>query len=302
MYSRADIPARTSALILASALSMALAPAAAQATIEEGHPEAYDNGALVGNHEHAAVQEGYGEIHLASKQLGPEGIECVNLGFGTAFNEGSPLRAQGQIMSWVAAGHAPSASHPQLGSYCRPESTKGFATDEAPVALEENEHHEVEPNRRTVRVPWNVELLCGAREEEFTGIVRIGVPNSEFPKSGATPCPETAEESSTLAEYEAYKKEREEKKGCYVTNPAPEGCIHVVMVEPGAGLEVAFGGTLWAHAINGVKNGLTPSRWVFEEKGGELQCERPEGCTATGTDTGEVKVLGYNGIELMQAR
>jgi hypothetical protein len=282
--------------------AFALAPAAAQATIEQGHPEAYDNGGLVGNREHAIPQEGFGEIHLASAQLGSEGIECVNLGFGTVFNEGSPLRAQGEILSWVAAGHVPNSAHPQLSSNCRPLGTKGFATDEAPVELEENEHHEVETSKRTLRVPWNVELVCGAREEEYVGIVRVGVPSSEFPKlSGSTPCPAEPTLEAQESEYEAYKKERVEKKGCYATNPAPAGCIHVVIVEPGAGLEVAFGGTLWAVGKNGVKNGLSPSRWSFEEKGGELQCESP-GCSATGTTTGEVTELGYNGIELMQAK
>ena len=301
MYSRADMAARTSALILASALSMALAPAA-QATIEQGHPEAYDDGVLVGNREHAVLVEGYGEIHFGSAQLGSEGIECVNLGFGTAFNEGSPLRAQGQIMSWVAAGHAPNSLHPELGGLCRPEGTKGFFTDEAPFELEENEHHEVEASRRRLTTPWNVELLCGAREEEFVGIVKIGIPSSAFPiTSGETPCPAEPTEEFTNAEYEEYKKEKTEKKGCYATNPAPEGCIHMTWVEPGAGLEVAFGGTLWAHGINGTKNGLSPSRWVFEEKGGALQCESA-GCEAGGTTTGEVKELGYNGIELMQAK
>jgi hypothetical protein len=290
------------ALLTLSACALLCGAPAAQATIQEGHPEAYDNGGLVGNREHAIPQEGFGEIHLTSAWFGSEGIECAMLDFGTVFNEGSPPRAQGEILSWVAAGHVPNSLHPQLSSDCRPTGTGGFITDEAPVALEENEHHEVEASRRRLSTPLSYELLCGAREEEYVGIVRLGVPSSEFPKlSGSTPCPAEPTLEAQESEYEAYKTERSEKKGCYATNPSPAGCFHFVLVEPGAGLEVAFGGTLWAVWKNGAKNGLSPSRWSFEEKGGEPQCESP-GCTATLTITGEVTELGYNGIELMQAK
>jgi hypothetical protein len=284
-------------------VGFALVPAAAQAgPLEEGHPEGYENGALIGNREHASVEAGFGEIHLESAQLGSEGIECVNVGFGSVWNEGTPLRAHGQILGWVASGHAPNGTHTKLAANCRPEGTHGFATDEAAVEFEKNPTtHEVEPARRKLSAPWNGEISCGVREEEYVGIIRIGMPNTEFPNNSSTPCP--AEPSVTAQEEEeaAYVKEREEKKGCYVSNPAPEGCINVTIVEPGAGLEVAFGGTLWAKGINGVKNGLSPSKWVFEEHGGQLECESA-GCSAGGTTTGEVKELGYTGVQLIQAK
>jgi hypothetical protein len=161
--------------------------------------------------------------------------------------------------------------------------------------------HEVEPTLRKLSTPWNVELSCGVREEEYVPIVEIGVPTSEFPRSGSTPCPAEPSPEAQAEEEAAYVKEREEKKGCYASNPAPEGCINMTWVGPGAGLEVAFGGTLWAKGVNGVKNGLSPSKWIFETHGGELECESA-GCAAGNTTTGEVKELGYSGVQLLQAR
>ena len=108
------------AIALAALITPALFCAGAQAQTEAGHPEVYDNWGLIGSREHAVPVTGYGEIHLESKDLGSEGIECEMDGFGVAFNEGSPLRAQGQILSWGAGGHVPNALHPQLGAKCRP--------------------------------------------------------------------------------------------------------------------------------------------------------------------------------------
>ena len=95
--------------------------------------------------------------------------------------------------------------------------------------------------------------------------------------------------------------ERKEKKGCYASNPAPEGCMRVTIVEPGAGLEVGFGGTLRAHVENGVKNGLLCTVWVFEgATSGALQGEFPMGNSATLTSSGAIKMVGFNNIALLQ--
>jgi len=283
------------------AAMLVFAPAAAQATITEGHPEAFESGIKVGGKEKSAIQVGWGQIHLESAQLGSEGIECVNLGFGSGYNEGSPLRAYGQILSWTASGHVPEGTHTELSSSCRPhgEAAKpgSFATDELNTKAEEP----IEPKNRKLTVPWNVELTCGVREEEFQGIVKTGIPNSAFPGAN-TKCPAEASETTETEEIESYKAERTGKKGCYATNPAPEGCIRVTIVEPGAGLEVAYGGTLHAHGINGVHNGLSPTRWVFATTSGELQCEAPAGCVATGTTTGTVKEDGYNSLALITGK
>lgn len=206
------------------AAMLVFAPAAAQATITEGHPEAFESGIKVGGKEKSAIQVGWGQIHLESAQLGSEGIECVNLGFGSGYNEGSPLRAYGQILSWTASGHVPEGTHTELSSSCRPhgEAAKpgSFATDELNTKAEEP----IEPKNRKLTVPWNVELTCGVREEEFQGIVKTGIPNSAFPGAN-TKCPAEASETTETEEIESYKAERTGKKGCYATNPAPEGCI-----------------------------------------------------------------------------
>ncbi len=293
---------------LAALVALLFGPSAAQAAsgIESGHPELYENGTRVPGESEKDIQTGFGEIHLESAQLGSEGIECVNVGFGSGWNAGTAptLRAVGQLLGWDASGHVPEGTHTKLSSSCRPETTGkagSYATDEGYVKSEENGSHEVEASLRKLSVPWNVEVDCGDREESYTGIVKIGVPTSEFPVA-APKCPENLETGQTEEE-EAYTKERTEKHGCYVSNPAPEGCVHVTIVEPGAGLEVAFGGTLRAHGENGVHNGLFPTKWVFEgAASGALQCEFPTSCTATGVTTGSVKEIGYKGIGLIQAK
>ncbi len=152
-------------------------------------------------------------------------------------------------------------------------------------------------------------MTCGVREESYVPILKIGVPTSEFPKA-APKCPESLEtgqpeeeEEEEEEEEDEYTTEREVKKGCYATNPAPEGCTRVTIVEPGSGLEVAFGGTLRAHFENGVKNGLFPSKWIFEgATSGALQCEFPSACTAAGVATGAVKEVGYKELSLLRER
>ena len=70
--------------------------------------------------------------------------------------------------------------------------------------------------------------------------------------------------------------ELSKKEGCYESNPSPAGCINMLIVDPAAALEVSYGGTLRAKAINGVGNGLDQTKFEFEgTKSGELQCEHP---------------------------
>ena len=291
-----------------TALALALRPASAQARIEEGHPELYENGKKVGERSAAALQVFFGQIDLESTELGSEGIECVTLGFGSGWNEGSPSRAVGQLLGWDAGGHVPEGADSKLSASCRQE-TKGkpvsFITDEAFVTSEENGAKEVEPGLRTLSIPWNVEFDCGVSHEEFVGLAKIGVPSTEFPRPvSSAKCPESLE-TGQVEDEQAYEKEREEKKGCYVSNPAPEGCLRLTVVEPAAGLEVAFGGTLRAEVENGVNNGLFATRWVFSFEGvgssGALQCEFPSGCAATGIFVRNFKDVGSH-VGLIQVK
>lgn len=298
---------RVVVFVLSGAMAtLGLLPVAAHAQIEQGHPELFENGSQVGEQSVAAQLAFFGQLHLESTRLGSEGIECVTLGFGSGWNAGAVPHALLQILGWDAAGHVPEGRNTKLSASCRPETAgkpASFITDEAFIGLEEDGSREVEPDARTLSVPWNVEVDCGVREEEFAGIVKIGVPNTEFPQSlSSTRCPENLE-SAQPEEEEEYKREREEKKGCYVSNPAPEGCVRLTIVEPAAGEEVAFGGTLRAHLLNGVKSGLSPTYWQFEgATSGALQCEFPSGCGATGVWTGRIAETGFRNLALIRVR
>lgn len=286
---------------IAALACLVVAPAAAEANIEGGHPEFYNNNVRMGVREQPTSTLEWGGIHIESAQLGSEGIECSVQAMGSSWNEGSPPRGYGEILTWSEAGHVPTGTHNELEASCRPHGEAStpatFVTDEENFKAEQP----LEPKDRKLTTPWNIELTCGVREEEFSAIVRIGVPNGAFP-GASTPCPAEATEEAEVAEVASYKAERESKKGCYATNPSPEGCMKITIIEPGAGLEWAYGGTLHARLENGVKNGLSPSRWLLNTASGELQCEAPAGCVATFTQTGTIKSNGYNGQELLTAR
>jgi len=298
------------AWLVASGLVPILAPATAQALPGLGHPEWYANNKVqLGGKSSAVPYFTFGQVHLESAQIGSEGFECVTMGFGSVWNEGSgeQRRAVGQFLTWNGGGHVPEGVHLQLAASCRPPSATAppaFWTDESPLRSEQNGQGEEEPALRDRSTPWNAELDCGIREESFQGILRIGVPDAQFPRPpSTTDCPDEATEEEESNEIAAYKKEREEKQGCYASIPAPEGCIRTTIVEPGAALEVSFGGTLHAKLINGVRNGLTASKLKLEgPTSGELQCEAPVGCVATGKEFGEAKVEGFTELQLLTSR
>ena len=284
--------------------ALALGPAKAHASLRGGSPELYENGSLVGERENAQhqftgeAQEAYGELEFLTGELS-EGFECASLGFVGGWNEGSPPRAFGQIESWAGGGHVPNEEHPKLSLNCRPEAARAFVTDEAPAAFEESEGKLV-LGERGLTTPWNIEVTCGVRETTFSPIVKIGTPTSESP-SASVPCPAKATDAEETKVIEGYEREKLEHKGCYKTNPAPAGCIRLTLVGPGAGEEFAFGGTLHPTAVNGAHNGLTPARWSFEgPDSGLLQCELPVGCTAEWDVLGELKDIGYTGVQLTQ--
>jgi hypothetical protein len=152
-----------------------------------------------------------------------------------------------------------------------------------------------EPKRGTHTAPWNLEATCGARAGERVSIVRIGVPTGAAESTSGCKT-EEAEEAEIKSEITG-------KQGCYASNPAPAGCIGVVVFIPSLGMEVDYGGTLRVAVQNGVGNGLDQSRWVLSgAKTGELQCQAPVGCATLATMTGELKVQGYEAAQLVQER
>ncbi len=277
---------------------LAFAPAAAQANLIEGNPIIYSNGSKVETEAKAVSVVGYGDIELKSEQLPGGFVECTNLGLGSSFNAGSPLRSKGKILTWMAAGHAPTSAHKELSAECRGLGGKAWATDEKPLHVVESQTKHGE-----LTVPWNVEGICriNTETEETTAIVVVGVPT-------ALTAPEKeAREKRKCVEGETAEKteianEVSEKKGCYATNPSPEGCIGVLIIDPEISLELNYGGSLRAIGKNGTGNGLNQSKWEFKgASGGELQCESA-GCTAKGITTGVVEQQGFESVQLLTVK
>ncbi len=278
---------------------LALAPAAAQATLKQGDPEIYSNSHRLGIGPSTGVsQVGFGNIEFESSQLPGGLIECTNLALGTGYNGESPPRALGQILSWTAAGHSPGEGgnpNNELSAECRGLEGAAWATDEAPIKPDPA----TEATRGALSTPWNIEGDCGKRGGENGTIVKIGVPTAR------TEAEKTADEAKKCVTEAAEKTEEEDeisnKEGCYRSSPSPAGCIAIAIVDPSISLELAYAGTLRAKAVSGVGNGLDETRWEFQgEKSGELQCTFPVGCTAKGTTTGLVKQEGFEAAQLIR--
>jgi hypothetical protein len=76
----------------------------------------------------------------------------------------------------------------------------------------------------------------------------------------------------------------------------------VTIVDPGAGIEIEYGGSLRPSWINGSGNGLAASKWHWEgEKSGTLVCLQ-SGCHAPGVTEGNAKIVGYEAQDLIQLR
>ena len=288
---------------------LGLTTSVAQASVKEGHPELYENGKLLVDMRLSPEREVVGDVQVLHGQLSVEGevlsesgVECAVGAFGSGWNEGTPFRAFGQILNWNAAGHIPIEEHKQLSSSCRPDSVGTYITTEDFAQSEENAGQLVLA-KRALSTPWNVEYKCGVREAADVAMARIGVPSMEFPRV-ASPCPRPLLEEMEAEERELIEIRKESEMGpCYGAKPRPPGCLRLDVVEPAAGSEFAFGGTLYAHVINGVHNGLTPTRWVFEGfKSGVLRCEFPEGCESEFTVSGELLQSGYSDLGLVQLK
>ena len=139
-------------------------------------------------------------------------------------------------------------------------------------------------HRRAASLPWKLELVSGEREEEEGVLEKVGV--HEYGESGTA----TAQSTS-----------------CYPTEggePAsfkalPSGCIGIDIVLSQVPLEFVYYGTQEIFGLNGVRNGLTPSRLQFIDAGKLFSSEGLEG---EGSVQGLVKLLGWAGQELVTAR
>jgi hypothetical protein len=287
----------TGAVPLCALVASAVAPSIAQASLNNGTPELYTNG--VRDSTSIVEQAGYGQILLNSAELPGSEIECVNVAFGTGNNEPAPpattSRGHGQILTWAANGHSSVAGHTEISSKCRGLSGSGWAVDESPLIVEGT----TTKRGLAVSTPWNIVGVCGEREEERTGLVQIGYPTGEEPAVHA--CKTTAEETSEM------EAERTGHLHCFKVEegsgtPEPAGCINVTIVDPTAGLEIRYGGSLRPKWTNGAGTGLNASKWTWEGIGSnELQCQLL-GCHSPGTTTGSAKTVGFEAQELIQAK
>ncbi len=246
----------------------------------------FDNFVKVGT-AHVGVL-GWGPVKLTSTALSTE-IECMQLAFGDAFNEGSPSSGRGEILGFSASGNA-TKTGTETNRECK--FKKGTSEVEAWVTDEPALEQTGTVGKRGVplTVPWDVELRCGEREESEAPILRLGVP------SGTTPSPACKSEEEEKTEIEA---EESGRTGCYATT-VPAGCMKVNIVQPSLALETVFEGSLRPHVVDGAGTGLNASRWKFEgATSGKLRLATE--FATSGTTTGEVKTSGLGASELLQA-
>jgi len=313
--------------VVVSALVFAvcvIAPATTQAVTVREAPRGYSNGKeLEVGAQHKQIIA-WGTIELLSSALGE--INCVNTFFAEGWNahenveSKKPIRGYGEVLGWGNSEcqapteiHALEVTHEKeikegkietpitvtataemplekLGKQaeicinetksleqCSAKNGSGEYT-EREVKLLTSEYH-----RRVTSLPWKVELIKGEREGEVGAMQKIGI--NQYGESG------TASAKTTK---------------CYPTEngrdakftAVPTGCVAVNIVFPQIPSEFVFYGTQEIFGVNGVKNGLSPSRLEFIESGGLFSTEGLEG---EGTTTGTVALDGAVGEELLTA-
>jgi hypothetical protein len=271
---------------------------------------------------------GFGVAAFSPTQSANSVVECTQLGFGVGLNEGSPTTAHGEVFTWWASGHNPSQEHTETSGRCRfvdqgvnenqPTSPEAWVTAETPLqkieqqgvvcrdkaldALEKcpetSEREEttvVERLRRdALTLPWALQFT----EREGKPRVWIGLPQECKGLTGTertelSRCPQSTERES------AKTPER-----CVISapseGPAPQGCVRLqVITTPPLNYELRYEGYVEPATSNGIGNGISPSSWEFEGRGRE-ECLRLRISPGTlGCVTGTLKLLGYNGQELL---
>jgi hypothetical protein len=276
---------------------------------------------------------GYGQLELTQSPGASSVLECVNLGFGAAWSEGSG--PQGEILEWTASGHAPYEEHTELGSTCRfiwegveenqPGSPVAWVSAEQPLAMvaqtaevcidpektlaecplkvgEPGDERQLISvvtglHREPPALPWNFRLS----EREGKTRIQIGLPEecrSGQPPHVLIPCSEATEAS-----------EREvgtNPEACVANpdanKPAPEGCVRVDFLIPALNFALPYEGYLEPRVTNGVMNGLSPGAWEFEGTEKEPCLVLRGNAENHGCVNGFVKILGSSGQELLSIR
>jgi hypothetical protein len=274
---------------------------------------------------------GYGGISLLQSPHPNSIVECMNIGFGAGWNEGTPTSGHGEILVWWASGHTPTEEHTELSSRCRfiyegtteteKTSPEAWATAEPPLhkfeaegivcrnksfeALSqcpENTEREQtlvieELHREALTLPWNIQFT----ERESKPRVRIGLPDlckgkSPPENTELSKCPEASEREPSKS-----------PEGCIVSatkhGPAPAGCVKVnIVTTPTLNLELPYEGYIEPLGTNGANNGLSPGSWEFQGQGKEECLHLRTNPATQGCTTGSVKILGYSGQELIAVK
>lgn len=293
------------------ALACAVAPVAAQAETEVP-PQFYSNNHLAGGVSSPVKAIAWGAIRLESAAVGK--IECHNVMNFSAWNESN--RGVGQFEGWgTNACVAPELEELLEKTYEEP-IKKGlikspisvFATSELPSKPEFREAEtcteetktklsECESGgtrdvqellaavrRRATSFPWKLKLVRAIREEAEEVVANIGVAPAG---QNCYPTEKVIEEGHEVERPVSWEKE-------------PSGCLKIVIVCPQIPAEVVFYGTMSPQFFNGVKNGLSPTRMVFNKEAGELLSNHGE-APETGI-SGELKILGMNEQQLLIGR
>jgi hypothetical protein len=280
--------------------ALVVAPCAAFASAE--HPKLIVGGEEFKPSHAKTAGVDFGQIQLKNRALGS--LECVNLVFGTNFNNTEPgrtgegtesIRAYGEVMGWIGNSFA-NASGVEAEPHCK--SSTGFvawATAEPRPSVTAEETTDINgsaterlviagpfggtaSHREPADLPWIGESVGTENPETKakTFWLKTGVPVS------------ATERSEVEAQEAAAGVPVEKRSGCYhqplfteltrspgftstketelALKVGGKGCINVNIVAPEVGVEIPFTGTLEPESKNGAKNALTPSSGEF--KGG----------------------------------
>jgi hypothetical protein len=281
-----------------------VAPSGAFASAE--HPKLIVNGEEKSTRAAKTVSIDWGQIQLKNRFLGS--LECVNLVFGTNFNETEPgkagggtesVKAYGEVLGWTGASFT-NASGLEPAPHCK--SSTGFvawATPEPAPALNTvaaketatgTEHLFIRgafgggngTKRIPPSLPWRGEGEGTENAEHVkTFWLKTGIPTSpteratveaEEAAAGVPPAHRSGcyhePPFTEITRQPGYVSEKETE---LAVKPAPQGCIKVNIVAPEAGLVTPFQGTLEPEAVNGSRNSITPSSGSF--KGGFIGTE-----------------------------
>jgi len=295
---------------------LVLAPAVAHA--EEPEPRWYSNRNEL-NATHTPITA-WGKWTLVSGAAGK--ITCTNVMAASVWNEGG--LPKGEFEGWGSVQCEAPVLEKFYNEVFEPYIGKKitvFATAELPTinqereawACKETEKEELSriqkklkecPNsserearplitatrREETGFPWKFKVMNGTRNGEPAQLAQIGIPPTGqtcYPKEkGIITNPETGaeEEGEVPAKWES----------------VPQGCVRIDVIVPQIPVELEFYGTVTPTLLNGVKNGLSPSRLHFTSESGDLVSA--EGQAPETESEGELHFLASGGVQLVTAK